>query len=241
MRDPYLYKDVDVMKNKFEIKDIKKLNFIESQIVPSKLLDINKYIDGEFDIQKLKDIHEHIFCDIYGWAGQFRKINIEKPEKVLNGLSVEYSDYNNLQKDIENILNKLNKIEWGELSLNSIAEKLSKLSAELWKVHPFREGNTRVTITFTELFANSKGIEMDRELLKANSGYVRNALVMASIGEYSEYNYLINIIKDSIKDIPKNKNINKDIVKDDFMKEYLEKQRRKCINHTRKKSKDIER
>ena len=39
---------------------------------------------------------------------------------------------------------------------------------------------------------------MNKSLLKENSDYVRDSLVKASDGEYSEYNYLIRIIKDAI-------------------------------------------
>lgn len=46
---------------------------------------------------------------------------------------------------------------------------------------------------------------MDRNLLLDNFTYVRKALVKASDGEYSEYEYLYKIIKDSIqREINKN-------------------------------------
>lgn len=35
--------------------------------------------------------------------------------------------------------------------------------------------------------------------MKNNSDYVRNALVMGSIGEYSEYDYLSKILKDALE------------------------------------------
>ena len=40
---------------------------------------------------------------------------------------------------------------------------------------------------------------MDRNLILENFGYVRNALVKASDGKYSEYKYLTHIVRDSIK------------------------------------------
>ena len=48
-------------------------------------------------------------------------------------------------------------------------------------------------------FADYKGFNFNRELLKENSVYLRTALVMASIGEYSEIDYLTNILKDAMQ------------------------------------------
>ena len=200
MRDPYLFEDVDVIKNKLGIKDNDKLEAAESDIVPIKLMSVDKFIEGEFRLEKLKLIHKYIFGDLYEWAGETRKMDIEKSEAVLSGLSVQYCNYKYIEREVKNIINKMNKVDWKDLDIDRKAEEISKLTAELWQIHSFREGNTRTTITFMELFAASKGINIDRELLKYNSGYVRNSLVLASIGEYSEHSHLIRIIKDSIKE-----------------------------------------
>lgn len=239
MRDPYLYEDVDVLKNKLGIKDPEKLENAEAAITLGNLADVEKFAIGEFSIEKLKDIHKHIFGDIYEWAGEFRMVNIEKAERVLAGLSVQYSPYELIEKDVKKVIDKFNKIELEKSNLDKIVEDISKLTAELWQVHCFREGNTRTTITFTEMFARSKGINIDNELLKDNSKYVRDSLVLSSIGEYSEYSHLIKIMKDSIS---LKGDINNDKTKDNvFMEKYLEKQRRKSLAKERTKDRWIER
>ena len=60
------------------------------------------------------------------------------------------------------------------------------------------EGNTRTVITFATQFAEYHGFKMNKSLLKENSAYVRDSLVKASDGMYSEYQYLTRIIKDAI-------------------------------------------
>ena len=84
------------------------------------------------------------------------------------------------------------------ISIEETADKFAKIIAAIWQVHPFREGNTRTVITFATQFAEYHGFKMNKSLLKENSDYVRDSLVKASDGEYSEYNYLIRIIKDAI-------------------------------------------
>jgi len=75
--------------------------------------------------------------------------------------------------------------------------------ADLWKIHPFREGNTRTTVTFICQFAESKGLPLDRVLFEQNAAYVRSALVAASAifhdGDFRKPAYLIRIITDALE------------------------------------------
>ena len=64
---------------------------------------------------------------------------------------------------------------------------------------------------------------MDRNLILENFGYVRNALVKASDGEYSEYKYLTLIVKDAIKN--EQESVEKNNTKIDKIKEKNEEER----------------
>lgn len=199
MRDPYLFDDVDVLKNLLKIKDEKLLEEAESNITYVKLLDIDRLSENcKFDVDYLKLLHKYIFGDIYEWAGTFRTIPMVKEERVLGGDTVRYSHPNNIEKDLFEAIRKLHGIEWSVLSIEETAKEFSTRIAEIWQVHPFREGNTRTTITFATQFAFHHGFTMDKNLLKESAGYVRDALVKASDGQYSEYNYLERIFKDAI-------------------------------------------
>lgn len=199
MKDYYLYDDVPVLRNLLNIKDEKLLLEAESNITYIKLLDIDDKIKSEkFDYDRLKAIHSYIFGDIYEWAGKERGINIVKGERVLGGDTVKYSDLNYIEKDINKALKKLNSIKWEELNIEETAEQFAKIIAMIWQVHPFREGNTRTVITFATQFAEYHGFKMNKSLLRENSAYVRDSLVKASDGMYSEFHYLIRIIKDAI-------------------------------------------
>lgn len=69
---------------------------------------------------------------------------------------------------------------------------------ELWRIHPFREGNTRTVSIFMKLFADAKEIEFDEQLLSQNAGYLRNALVLAAVHEAPEPEHLNRIITDAL-------------------------------------------
>jgi len=70
-----------------------------------------------------------------------------------------------------------------------------------WKTtfqfHPFREGNTRTVISFIALLEAHLQIEIDYTLFEKHAAYVRNALVWASQGIYSNYEYLEHIFYDA--------------------------------------------
>ena len=132
-------------------------------------------------------------------AGKEIGINIVKGERVLGGDTVRYSDTNSIESDIEEALKELNNTNWEVLSITETANMFSKMIAKIWQIHPFREGNTRTVITFITKFAEYHGFRMNKVLLRENADYVRDALVKASDGVYSEYEYLIRIIEDAIK------------------------------------------
>ena len=142
---------------------------------------------------------KHIFSDIYEWAGGIRVIPIVKGERVLGGDTVRYSQPDDIEHDCVDVLKKLRGVDWATLGAHETAEVFAKLIAALWQVHPFREGNTRTTITFATQFAEAHGFRMDKTLLKDSAAYVRDALVKASDGQYSEHEFLIKIFEDAIR------------------------------------------
>lgn len=196
--DPYLYDDVPVLRNKLNIKDNSRLEETENLLTKIKLLTVDD-VKGNFDYQHLMNIHEHIFGDIYDWAGTSRQVNTEKEEHVLGGLSVVYSSRENIEKDAIIAIDTLHKVEWRNLSLKEKSESFAAGIASLWKVHPFREGNTRTIMTFGIQFAAAKGFMIDHKIFAEHSSYTRNALVLASIGEYSEAQHLNRIVLDAMK------------------------------------------
>lgn len=217
MRDPYLYPDTEVLKNLLDIRDSKKLQQAESDYVTLRLSEIAEdgRMTGVFDFAALCRMHYRIFQDIYEWAGKIRIINIEKAEDALNGISVEYSDVFDIKRDAEAALEKMRNYRWQDASMDEAAERFSGYMAELWKAHPFREGNTRTVVTFCAMFIEEQGIYIDSGLFKDNAEYMRDALVAASaifsdLGDRRKPEYLYRIVGDAME---RGKEIEKDAVR----------------------------
>lgn len=200
MKDPYVYEDTGTLKNKLGIKDYEELRKAEADISFVKLLDVDDNVDcSKFNLEYIKNIHRYILDDIYDWAGELRIVPMQKPEEVLGGDTVRYAYPKEIVPNAEKFINELNMINWNSKELDDKAMCFSKLIAGLWQVHPFRDGNTRTIVTYAFRFAEEHGFRMDRKLLLDNFTYVRRALVKASDGQYSEYEYLYKIVKDSIQ------------------------------------------
>ena len=204
MPDPYLYEGTDVLKNLLNIKDKKLLDEAEAGYVTYRLKEIAlNPLPGNYDYYHFLDMHKYIFQDMYEWAGQQRKQNIYKEEHVLGGLSIDYSDIFDIQKDSERALSEMRKKNWDKYDVHEAALEFSESLARIWKVHPFREGNTRTTITFCCQYADEVGLNPDRELFEDNAQYVRTALVAYNavfddLGDKSKPEYLVRIVEDAI-------------------------------------------
>ncbi len=161
MKDPYI-QDNGTLKNKFGITDYGKLNDAEKNVTFTKFLNIGKTYKTKFDINYLKSIHKHIFCDIFDWAGEFRTVPIYKEELVIPGLSLEYAPVSEIEPRLKVVLDKMNNTDWeGIQSLDEKSLLFTQNLAELWGIHPFRDGNTRTTLTFANQFTKEHGFPLD--------------------------------------------------------------------------------
>ena len=202
MVDPYLYPDVPVLKNKMGIKTESTLDLIEAEQSRANMMLLYEQSFSDFSPKGLCDIHRFLFGDIYDWAGQYRIINIQKSEKVLGGRSVWYSNDTDIERDLNKAFQQLNSFQWDHCSREEFVKALAKYFPPIWQVHPFREGNTRSIVMLMTLFTESFGFFFDKELLAASAGYVRNAFVMASIDQYSEFEHLERILLDAVCSAP---------------------------------------
>lgn len=205
MRDPYLYPESEVLKNLADIHDMDILKDMEADYSSFRLSEIVvDDIESQYDFAALCNLHYSIFQDIYEWAGKPRVINIEKAEIVLGEISIEYSDYFDIMKDAQHILKKMNIYDWQSASFENVVRAFSDYMAGLWKVHPFREGNTRTIVTFCCMFIEAQGIYIESNLFKDNASYMRSALVAANavfsdLGDLRKTEYLYQIIKDALE------------------------------------------
>ena len=196
MRDPYLYDDVDVLKNLGNIKDAMKLREAEGDITKHTLPAVYSQKFKKFNTDTICEIHRIIFDSLYEWAGEFRTIPMAKYEEVLGGDTVRYAYPDQIKKELDETAKEISKLKKTE-NKKDLVFKLVRITAKLWQTHPYREGNTRTIISFAVLLAEHLGIEIDHTLFEKHAAYVRNSLVWAAQGMYSKFEYLENIFYDA--------------------------------------------
>ena len=157
MSDPYLYPGTGVLRNKFGIRDARKLEAVEYMLTREKLM--QGYPKVELSSSGYRAIHKYLFSDIYDWAGELRTVDMSKgssifcrPAYIESQLSKRFSLIN-----AERNLRGLTKNDFSK----SAAEHISEINA----IHPFREGNGRTQITFLSILSEQAAYYLDPKLL----------------------------------------------------------------------------
>lgn len=165
----YCYKNTSVLINKLDIKDSKKLFKLENRIALARLYELRQNNNlGDFSVNHLKEIHRHLFEDIYPFAGKFRKENIAKD-------NFRFAEWEYIEQELIVLLDKL-KSENYMLGLEKdiISNKIAYYMSELNVLHPFREGNGRTIREFIRQLALKNGYILNlvhtesKELLNAS-------------------------------------------------------------------------
>lgn len=222
LKDPYVLKN-GTLKNLLGIEDYNLLKQAEADIGFAKLINVETVCEDDFDIALIKRIHKHIFEDIFEWAGEFRTVPLYKEEKyVIPGLSLDYTQPKDMESEIYKAIHELNSVEWKNKSLDEIAVEFTRYITKIWKIHPFRDGNTRTILSFAAIYAEQHGFPMDKSIFinrlsrnTTESGKttysVRDLFVFASLEpeNYPEPEYLERLIKKSIISEHRNRRMKK--------------------------------
>ena len=213
MRDPYVLED-GTLKNKLGITDYQELRQAETDIGYVRLINANQELHEECTPEFLKRVHKHIFGDIFDWAGEYRTVPLYKTEIVIPGLSLEYAKPKDIEPRLKSEMEKMKNFDWSRKGIDEITKSFSSFIAKIWRVHPFRDGNTRAILTFSSIFAKQHGFEMDMSSLVNHLGRVvdeetgrvtryslRDKLVLAALDEkdYPEPEHFEMLIKQAIE------------------------------------------
>ena len=196
-------------------------NELECDFVSTRIVELLKKSDFKLSVDYFKYVHKYLFQDVYEFAGEFRKVDILKNEKILNNDSVSYGDCKKIEKLLEYDISIEKEKAYENMNIVDTIKNIANFTSDIWQVHPFREGNTRTTAVFIELYLNSLGYDVSNEIFKEKSVYFRNALVRSNY--YNNYlkikednSYLIKFYENLL--LGKNNNLSSEdlIVKDLF-------------------------
>ena len=162
----YFYDNTEVLKNLLDIRDEKLLNDTERRLVSIRISEINKELEcpvqGSFDFDHLKRINKFLFQDLYEWAGDLRKCEMEKIDV--------FCLYSNLEYFANVIFSKIKEENYYiDYDYDDKIAKLVDLFGDINALHPFREGNGRTQREFIEELAKVNGISLDLTRIGQNT------------------------------------------------------------------------
>lgn len=177
--DPYAYPGTSVLRNRLDIHDQATLDAFELEI--SLLRSEEPLPQGSFDTAHYRNVHRHLFQDVYNWAGQYRTVRTSKGGNV-------FCYPENIPAQMDALFLKL---RGGEIfrsgSLDQFVSDITQFLGELNAIHPFREGNGRSQLVFVGLI----GAPFDRpfDFQKLN----RDTFMPAMIASYSGNRQLLSL------------------------------------------------
>ena len=168
MNDPYVLES-GTLRNLLNIEDYNELKQAEADIGFGKLINVSSTFSTTFDSEYYKNIHKHIFSDIFEWAGEYRTVPIYKEEVVIPGLSLEYTKPDRIGIELDERIDDLNRVDWSKFKdRRQLSQEFARKLAMIWRVHPFRDGNTRTTLAFADMYSRIHGFPFNMEFLLDN-------------------------------------------------------------------------
>ena len=151
----YIDKETGILRNLADITDPDALLFFESGAVTKRIQELYENPIKIKNIKSLFAIHQHLFQDIYSWAGEKRIVEINKAGKQF--FPTIY--FENAFQFIDSLISDYKKISKNDK--HKIAEQLAKILDNVNYLHPFREGNGRAQREFLRLLALEKGLALN--------------------------------------------------------------------------------
>ena len=151
--DPYLIPGTSVLRNRLGITDPEILKSAEADFHLQRQREGAP--TGDFDLAHARDIHRHLFQDVYEWAGQVRTLEIAK-----DGSQFQLSQY--IETGMADVHRRICKDDYlRNLDVETFARKAGEIIGDVNYAHPFREGNGRTQLEYLRQLADVAGHPLD--------------------------------------------------------------------------------
>jgi len=190
----YYYPNTRVFINKLDIRDGEELLQVQRKVAAYRIGQLRENpIKGDLNFEHLKNIHKHIFQDIYDWAGKSREVDIYKGLK-------QFTDAALIEKQISELFEDLKKDEYliPDYGKDYLAKQLAYYYNKINSCHPFRDGNGRSQREFIKILANVAGYELNINNSKSKDNLMKASIEARHNGNYS---LLDSVFESSIKKI----------------------------------------
>lgn len=140
-----------------------------------KLLELYSYLVENFDISKsfgfntVKKWHKEVFSSIYPFAGELRSVEMSKGDDV--EAWTWRLDFLQAIPELTKLMKEVTKRTYEDV--DTITHDLSKLISDFLFIHPFREGNGRISRLICDIILAKNGFPMIGLKLKKEDNYIK--------------------------------------------------------------------
>ena len=146
---PYCYENTAVLQNKAGLRDQGTLDEFENRMFEIRRREPLPV--GSLDSAHLQAIHQHLFQDVYEWAGRYRTVRIFKGHTAFC-----YPEY--IPTTLDQCLSALaEECYLANLSPEAFISRAAHYLGAINIIHPFRDGNGRTQMVFFILLTASIG------------------------------------------------------------------------------------
>lgn len=184
-----------VLKNLLGIRSKREMDALEA----TKLADITDWairhvtVDQRFKAADVCDWHKQWLGEMYGWAGEYRKVNISKGGFVFA-----------MAAQVPRLMQEFERKELARFTpctfdnLEDLLKALAITHCELVLIHPFREGNGRLSRLLSQLMALQAGLPLlNFSVIKGKQREAYFAAVRAGMGR--DYTPMIDVFRKVVK------------------------------------------
>jgi len=179
-----------VLKNLLEITEVEDINDVETALLLKLyeyVFDDNNQVDGNLDIKTIYEWHRKWLGNVYQWAGELRVVNMGKGGfEFASALQISslLEDFN------KSLLNNSSELE--SLDKEELVDYLAKVHVEFILIHPFREGNGRLSRLLIDVLAYKAGYQtLDYSLWDENKDFYFKSIQAGVIGDFQHIKRLV--------------------------------------------------
>jgi len=161
--NPYM-DDNYVHYNKLGITDAFELRLLEYDLALRRMGEILEQNalghPGSYDLKHLQAIHQHLFQDVYAWAGKPRTIPLAK--MLDKGTVSVFANPEDIEPKWRELAQKTHAFATaGGLTFKQKVDALVDIFVDANHIHPFPEGNGRSLQVFMCQLAREQGVALD--------------------------------------------------------------------------------
>lgn len=182
-----------VLSNQLGIVNPVEMNIAETQLLDKLYTHVFDNFPAALTFQTLIFWHRAWLGNIYSWAGQFRSVDMSKPNirfaspKQLERLAVSFE---------VQYLSRFNELP--SINNDKLVAFLAEMHIELILIHPFREGNGRLARLLLDVMAVKAGAQpLDYSLWDKHKEFYFTSIQAGLAGDNQHMERLIKDVMDA--------------------------------------------